>query len=324
MKKIFLSTAILTFSVILFSSVGFSQTKSNTIQKNDEIIIRKNDDSKTKTTIVIDSNNITINGQPLADYKGDVKVIRRKLMNGNSENEFFSPGANFKFNGVNSNRAFLGVLTEQSDKGALIKAVTKGSSAEKAGLKEGDVITKVDDKKITSPEDLAEIVKTNKPGDEVKISYLRNGKKKEAKVILGKTNDMPMAFNFNADSLLMNGRNFNFRMPPLGGLNNLPRSYFDFSNRNQPKLGLRIQETEDKNGVKILNVEEGSPADKAGLKKDDIIKEMNGEKVNSVQEIVSQIGRSENKTDLKIKAKRNNSEMNFNLKVPRKLRSANL
>jgi len=81
MKRIFLS-AILTFFAISFSSVGFSQAKRNTT-KNEEIIIRKNDDNKTKTTIVIDSNNITINGQPLADYKGDVKVITRNLMNGN-------------------------------------------------------------------------------------------------------------------------------------------------------------------------------------------------------------------------------------------------
>lgn len=322
MKRIFLS-AIPFASVLLLSSVGFSQT--NRTENNEEIIIRKNDDSNTKTVIVIDSNDVTINGSPVKDYKGDVKVIRRKFMKGNSENELLFPGARFNLNRMNNldlmnrNRAFLGVLSEKSAKGALIKKITEGSSAEKAGLKAEDIITKVEDKKITSPEDLARAVRAYKPGDEIKIDYLRNGKKKDIKVKLGKTNDMSMAFNFNDDSLGLNGRNFNFRMNRIPELENFP-----FWNRNQPKLGLQIQETEDNSGVKILNVEENSPAAKAGLQKGDLIQEINSEKVNSVQDVLSQITHPENKNNFKIKAKRNNSEMNFEVQIPKQLRSANL
>ncbi len=315
MKKIFLS-AIITFCGVLLTNIGFSQTK-NRPQKNEEIIIRKNGDSIEKTIIEIDSDNITINGQPLADYKGDVQVLKRKLMRGNSSNFLYSPRMNFKMNDFNGNRTFLGVLTEKSDKGVLIKTVTKGSSAEKAGLKEQDIITKVGDKKIITPEDLAEIIKTYKPGDEVKIDYQRNGKKKDTKVTLGKTNEA-MAFNFNVDSLNFNDRNFNFKMPEFSEQNHS----FNFFNRNQPKLGLKIQETEDGNGVKILNVEEGSAAEKAGIKKDDIITEVNGEKVNSVDEIREKMSNSENKQHYTIKAKRNNSEMNFEVLIPKQLRSA--
>lgn len=322
MKKIFFSSAI-AFCCVLIAGSGFSQTGKKQIQKNEEIIIRNNNDSKEKTIIVIDSNNITINGQPLADYKGDVKVLTRKFMNGNWGNALFPAAPNFKFNYSNDSRTFLGVLSEKSDKGALIKSVTKGSSAEKAGLKEQDIITQLGDKKITSPEDLAQIVKTYKPGDEVKVNYLRNGKKKEVKVVLGKSNDA-MAFNFNVDSVYLNGRDFNFKMPELPRLNNLSRSYFNFDNRNQPKLGLKIQDTEDGNGVKILEVEAGSAAEKAGLKKDDIINELNGEKVNSITELMPKMAASESKTNYKIKVKRNNTDLNFEVQVPKKLRSANL
>ena len=46
-------------------------------------------------------------------------------------------------------------------------------------------------------------------------------------------------------------------------------------------------------------MEEGSPADKAGLKKDDIITSLNGEKVNSVDELMDQVNDSEDKTNYK-------------------------
>jgi serine protease Do len=322
MKRIIFAGAI-TFGFVFTTLTGFSQSVKKPVQKGEEIIIRKNDDSKAKTVIVIDSNRITINGQPLSDYVGDVKVITRKFMGGNSGNSLFMPGTKLNFENFNSSRTFLGVLSEKSDKGVLIKTVTKGSSAEKAGLKEQDIITKLGDKKITSPEELADAVKSYKPGDEVTINYLRNGKKKAAKVVLGKS-DNAMAFNFNIDSLYQHGRNFNFKMPEFPRLNNLQGSYFNSLNRNQPKLGLKIQDTEDGNGIKILDVESGSAADKAGLKKEDIINEMNGEKVNSISELMSKMGSSENKRDYKLKVKRGNTDLNFDVKVPEKLRSADL
>jgi serine protease Do len=302
----------------LLANNSFGQTKKDA--KTEEIIIQKNNDSDGKTVIVIDSNIVTVNGEPLKDYDGNVKVIRRKMERGNSMNSM-APARAFGFNSFNSNTAFLGIFSEKSDKGALVKDVSKGSGAEKAGLQKGDIITKVGDKTISSPEDLSAVIKTYKPGDEVKINYLRNGKKKDAKVTLGKADNM-MSFNFNTDSLFSGERNFNLRMPALRNMENFQRD-FRFFDTNQPKIGLRIQETEDGTGLQILNVEAGSAADKAGLKKDDIINEVNGEKVNSVQKILSEIRQSENKS-LKIKAKRNNSVMDFDVKIPKQLRSADL
>ena len=50
--------------------------------------------------------------------------------------------------------AFLGVLTGKADEGVKINEVVKGTAAEKAGLLKGDIITELDDKSISSPEDL--------------------------------------------------------------------------------------------------------------------------------------------------------------------------
>ena len=52
------------------------------------------------------------------------------------------------------NRAMLGVVTEGNEKGAVIQSVTKESAAEKAGIKEGDIITKVNGATIDGHSDL--------------------------------------------------------------------------------------------------------------------------------------------------------------------------
>jgi serine protease Do len=318
MKRIFFP-GMIAFCGLLLSTTGFSQTEKKPITKSEEIIIRTDGDNTTKTIIEIDSNEVTVNGQPLSDYKGDVRIIKRKRITGNRDNFMVRPELNFNWNS-NSQRTFLGVLSEKSDKGALIKSITKGSSAEKAGLKENDIITQFGDKKITSPDALADIVKTYKPGDEVKINYLRDGKKKSTKAVLGKTNDFATAYSFNLDSLKMN----HFKMPDLPQLRGFADRNFNFYNDNQPKLGIKIKDTEDGNGVKILNVEAGSAAEKAGLKKDDTITELNGEKVGNVNEVRSQLMRSKNKENVSVKVSRDNTDMNFEVKIPKQLKTADL
>lgn len=60
--------------------------------------------------------------------------------------------------------------------GVLVLDVTKDSPAEKAGLKAGDVITKIDGKKITDADDLISTLRDYEEGDEATIEYVRQGK----------------------------------------------------------------------------------------------------------------------------------------------------
>lgn len=325
MKRIFLP-ALITLCCGLIANNSFCQTENQAIQKNDEIIIRTDGDSALKTIIEVDSNIITINGQPLEDYKGNVKVLKRRIMN-DDDNFAYSPRKNVRVKTfkITSDRPFLGVLAAKSDKGALINTITKGSSADKAGLKEQDIITKVDDKIITTPEELVRIVRTYKPGNEIKIDYLRNGKKKDMKVVLGKANDEPMALILNDDAQNLNDENFRYKFQDFSQMKKLQDLQNDnlvLFNRDQPKIGLKIQDTEEGNGVKILNVEEGSAAEKAGIQKDDIITEVNGEKVNDVNDVREEMNNSEDKDHYTIKAKRNNTDVNFEVKIPKKLNTA--
>lgn len=314
----------------VFTTPLRAQNNSPKEKKTEEIIIRKNGDMDKKMTIQVDGDSITVNGKPLSEYHdGDVTIMKRDLRNRRSENFLYAPdNKSMNFDLIQNNEenssphTFLGVLTEKSDEGVKINEVVKGSAAEKSGLMKGDIITKLGDKQISSPEDLMDAVQSHKAGDEVKVYYTRDKKKKDVKVKLGETKDNKRISIYKNFGPGMGSNDFNFKMPPMPGMNN--NNFFKFRYDNKPKLGLKIEDTENNAGVKILNVEEGSPADKAGLKKDDIITSFNGEKVNSVNEIMDKVNDSEENQTLTIKAMRNNSEMNFEVKIPKKLNSANL
>lgn len=74
---------------------------------------------------------------------------------------------------------------DQLATGALVKSVEPGSAADKAGLKVGDVIVKVEEAAIPSSDSLVATVRSYRPGDKVKITYLRGGQKSKVSVALG-------------------------------------------------------------------------------------------------------------------------------------------
>ncbi len=81
-------------------------------------------------------------------------------------------------------RPYLGIQGQTIDKetakqynvpqGVLVRAVIKGSGAEKAGMERGDIITKIDDKTINTIEELIEIVRNHKLGDVLKVEVYGN------------------------------------------------------------------------------------------------------------------------------------------------------
>lgn len=66
----------------------------------------------------------------------------------------------------------------KKDGGALILSVIEDSPAEKAGLKPGDVIVKIDDSTISGPGDVSDIISHKEEGDKVALDVMRHKKKK--------------------------------------------------------------------------------------------------------------------------------------------------
>lgn len=69
--------------------------------------------------------------------------------------------------------------------GAYVTRVTSSSGASKAGIAEGDIITKVGDSKVTSASDLIIAVRSHNPGDAVSVTFNRSGSEQTVDVVLG-------------------------------------------------------------------------------------------------------------------------------------------
>jgi len=294
------------------------------------IITRKNAD-KGKVTVEIDGDKVTVNGKPIEDLKGDdISVNRHKIKDGYTVMAYNSPGSawsynwndddNFKMLYEDGNTAMLGVVTESDDDGLRITDITEGSGADKAGLKEDDIITKVDDKKVDDPDDLTKLIRSHKPGDKVNITYLRDKKELKVTAELGKWKGS----DFNA----FNMPNMKFDMiAPKGDahpkIKIAPGQYYSFSD-NRPKLGLSVQDTEDGKGVKVIDVDDEGNGQKAGVKENDIITAINDKEVNSADEVARIIRESRDKPSVMLKIKRAGKMQNIEVRMPRKLKTADL
>lgn len=301
----------------------------------EHITITRKGDKNGKVTVVIDGDKITVNGKDIKDMKedGDITVHKSKLRSMNNLSGIAAPGR-YAFGGNgdgvwnllsgDENRAMLGVVTEKTDDGVKVVEVTKESAAEKAGLKEGDIITKVGDTKVTDPDELAEVVKKNKPGDKVSVTYLRDKKETKATAELTKWKGVS-AFSFAP------GQNFDFKMPEMNfremeipRVQGMPMKRYGQLYGGQPKLGLSVQDTDDGKGVKVLDVDEESNAAKAGVKEDDIITSVNGKEVTSADEVSKIVKESKDKPTIKLDIKRDGKSQSIEVKMPRKLKTADL
>ena len=105
-----------------------------------------------------------------------VKGILKSIAEGKTPNRAYL-GANY----ISVNPQVQKAYNLNVSKGALIKnrngkAIISGSPAQKAGLKDGDIITKIDDIEISKNISLGSLIGEKSAGDKVKITYLRDGK----------------------------------------------------------------------------------------------------------------------------------------------------
>ncbi len=86
--------------------------------------------------------------------------------------------------GETPTHARLGIRVGDDEAGAKVAEVTDGSTAAEAGIESGDVITAVDDRRITGADSLVATIRSYRPGDKVTITWTRGGESHEAQVTL--------------------------------------------------------------------------------------------------------------------------------------------
>lgn len=327
----FATTALLSGTAIMAQDTKEQKDTSDKVKQYEELIIRRKTDKDSKVVIEIKDGNVFVDGKPMNDFENDDISVRRSKsirINVSPFRESLRGGAqNFNQENLRSlggTRTFLGVVTEEAPGGARINSVSKGSPAEKAGLKEKDIITKIAGEKVQDENDVSRIVRSRKPDEEVKIALLRDGKEVVLNVKLGKTaNDQSFGFTIPDNNMRQ------FKLDELNGM--FPRG-FEWSPDNngqfyggRPRLGIKAQDTEDGKGVKVLDVSEESAAEKAGIKEDDIIYEFNGKAVNSADELAKEAAEAiKEKAKVPVKLRRDGKTMSLEVSFPKKLKTANL
>jgi putative serine protease PepD len=169
------------------------------------------DDQGNSTTYPAIQTDAAINpgnsGGPLVDMTGAVIGINSSIRTAASESPYGSSGQSGSIGlgfaipidevmpivdqmakGETPTHARLGITVGNpqsgEDAGAVVKDVTSGSTADKAGLSSGSVITKVDQQRITGADSLVATIRSYRPGDTVSVTWTSNGKEQSADLVL--------------------------------------------------------------------------------------------------------------------------------------------
>jgi serine protease Do len=216
-------------------------------------------------------------GGPLMNIKGEVIGINTAIISGNSGGNVgigFAIPINIAKGILNDlkekgtvTRGWLGVMIQKitpdlaesfnldRTEGALVGDVIPNSPAEKAGIKRGDVIVKFDKSEVRTMESLPKIVGSTTPGKAVKVEVIRDGKKKVLDVTIAVLKD---------EEIKVAARN------PIG----IQVQDITPDIAQSLKLG-------DVEGVLVSDVTPGEAGGEAGLKRGDIISEVNRQKVQN-------------------------------------------
>ncbi len=174
-------------------------------------------------------------------------------------------------------------LKLEGKKGALVADVFSGSPAEKAGIQRGDVIVAFNDEAVEAARDLPAMVAKIREGQEATVTVLRSGVERQIPVTVGKFPSKTAKTEKASE--------------PAQGKWGLQLQ--DVNPRMADQLGLEADR-----GVVVVGVEPRSPAARAGIRRGDVILEVNRQPATSVKEVTGAIEKAEDEDALLLLVKR--------------------
>jgi serine protease Do len=159
-----------------------------------------------------------------------------------------------------------------ANEGVFVKQVSAGGPADKAGIKEGDVIVAISGKPIHGGDELIGMVTATPVGNTLNVTVLRDGKRDEHKVVVGNLAQIfPDKFG---------GSEQTEQAKPEGTTVSFGITIVPLTDRQLDSAGLK-----NRGGVRVSEVDTGSFADDIGLASGNIILSINGHDVNSVEDV---------------------------------------
>jgi serine protease Do len=150
-----------------------------------------------------------------------------------------------------------------NDRGAMVTQVMEGSPAEKAGIKADDIVVELQGESVVGATELMNRVAMHKPGTEIELTILRDGKRKAVAVTLG---TRPDSTELASSSESKAEEELGLYVETL-----------------TPEMAKRL-DYEGLSGVLVGEVEAGSPADEKGIQPGDLITEVNRGTVRNLRQ----------------------------------------
>lgn len=220
-------------------------------------------------------------------------------------------------------------LKLSEERGAVVKEVVKGSAAEKAGLKEGDVILSYQGERVFSAAQLRRLVRETPAGRKVAIEASRGGAPQRLTASLEK-GDREMAMGDGDFHFDMPDMHFDVPVPPVPPVPPMPPmdhlfgdgekgQRFFFRDRDRllearpGRLGLTYQELSgqlaryfkvDDGALLVTEVETDGPAAHAGLRAGDVIVKFNGKAITDGSDLRRTLGEAPSGTDVTVTVQR--------------------
>jgi serine protease Do len=185
--------------------------------------------------------------------------------------------------------------------GVLVSAVVPGGPADQGGLKPGDVVTSFNQKSVRAPNDMMREVAQASENQVIDLEVVREGEVKTLKIRVG-------------DQGKAERKPVNFK----------PQE----ADKPAPTLGIEIRDltasagrprgTRNLNGVLVVSVTPGSPADGAGINEGDVIREVNRQGIGNVKQFVQQLRSLKPGDDLLLLVERRDYAIYVAMKIPEK------
>ncbi|MBN2012401.1 DegQ family serine endoprotease [candidate division KSB1 bacterium] len=186
-------------------------------------------------------------------------------------------------------------LNLKSSNGALVAQVMNGEPADKAGVKTEDVIIKINDEPVKNATDLRLKVATFDPGSKVRLLIIRDGKEKEITVTLGeRPDDIAQA---------------NETKP--GNTERLGIQVENLTSANAKEAGYEGEE-----GVLVSGIKRNSIAYREGVRQGDLIKQINRQPVQNVQDFNKIMGDIKAGDIVFMRLKKHNDHYYVSFKMP--------
>jgi len=195
----------------------------------------------------------------------------------------------------------------KSQKGVLVKDVVEDSPADEAGIRREDVILVFEEKELDDSDELIKVVRKTSPGDKANLLILRDGKEKSISVILGKApKDELHVLEYSPEHKKF--KTYSYGFSSSGG-----------------RIGVKVQDlnkqlgdyfgVKDAEGALITEADEDGPAYKAGLRAGDVIVEVDGKKIDDVDELREEISDKDEGDKVEINVIRDRQPKKFTVEV---------